>query len=449
MVVIILFLFLSLLGSALFFNNKRVISISILFFFITDGFQIIPLDWMEMGNMKDFAILQSLLIFSVLVIKDKSIISMKLSRVNLGLILFFICLFVIWCVNVAILKVPLKETLISMRTVVLLIAFFFFQKLSEKEILSVKSILLFITTIQCFLFIFQIILQEQILNGFFGGGFTNIGDFKYLRCYNIPYLLPYFFFQVYFTDLVSGKLKTFLRILFLITLLLPMHRAWVLSLFIVSCYGIFLKVNSQKKFLKYMLILAVFLSPAAGFLINKFLFSQKTINDINSIASGSFDDFDYNLDGSSTLFYRFAHLYERLCYISEEKVTLLFGGGWMSENSDLARDLNFFITIYDSEKDINYMVLTPDIAWSMMFFRLGVFGVIVYMFFYGALIWYFYKWRKNLDFAIGTHLFLIFTIFTSFTSIELFTFWPMLLPALDYALSLRHDLKKHSLSAKL
>ena len=445
-----LFLFFSLTGSVLFLSGKRTFSMFIFFFFVTLGFQLIPLEVLETAEIKDFAILQGTIIFFGLLLKERSEILAKKSRVDLWLLCFWLTLFVIWIVNLTILKIPLFSTITTGRIFLFLTAFYFFRKLTEQEIRSIKQILLFVTIIQCFLFICQIVLGEQILNGFYGGGKVSFAGFKIPRGYNIPYLLPYFLFQVFFTDLAKGRFKIFLQALFFLTLVLPMHRSWIASLFVVLIYGMFIKINSKEKLLKYTFIFLIVFLPVAGFFMKNLLMSSRTMDDIDIVLSLSseaidiYEDFDVETDSENTLFYRFSHLFERIYYISQTKTTLLFGGGWMDENSNLAKKLDFMLITSNRETNEEYMINTPDIAWSMLFFRLGLIGIATYMAFYITLIIFFFKRKHKQGPAIGVHLFLIFTLFTSFTSVELYTLWPLLLPALDYVLCLKKETEKYN-----
>lgn len=433
-----IFILLAITGFVLYVVGQRVLSLVIFFFFITNGYQFLPLEIFEteigIKQALDYAIIQAFFIFIFCLIKDYRLLFIKESIVNRWLLFFILTFGVIIVFNILILGIPIGQVIKTVRPYILLSVFYSFRILSAKDYQTIKNFLMLVTVLQCFLFIAQIFLNEQILNGYFGGGKIEIGEIELTRCYNIPMLLPYFLFQALFAtnNETKDNFKIFIQILFFFTLLMPMHRSWILSLLTVMMYGIFLKANTQKKLVKYILLFGILLLPIGGVIIDRFQ-SSNIKEDIQSATSGSFEDFDFDLDSENTLFYRFAHLYERLFYISEDWKTLLLGGGLMAEESDEAKELNFFVTFYSNETRTEMVISTPDIAWSMMFFRLGIMGTLFYMAFYCSLMIFFYKYRKDLNMAIGTYLFLIFTIFTSFTSVELITIWPLMLPALDYA----------------
>ena len=448
-----IFIILAIIGFVLYVVGQRILSLVIFFFFITNGYQFLPLELFEteigIKQALDYAIIQAFLIFIFCLIKDYRVLSIKDNFVNRWLLFFILTFGVIIVFNILILGIPVGQVLKTIRPYILLSVFYSFRVLSTKDFQTIKNFLMLVTVLQCFLFIAQVFLNEQFLNGYFGGSKMEIGEIELTRCYNIPMLLPYFLFQALFSTSNKSKdsFKVFTQILFFFTLLMPMHRSWILSLLTVVMYGIFLKANTQKKLVKYILLFGIFLLPIGGMILDRFQ-SSNIKEDINSATSGSFEDFDFDLDSENTLFYRVAHLYERLFYISEDWKTLLWGGGLMTEESDEAKDLNFFVTFYSNETRTEMMISTPDIAWSMMFFRLGTVGTLFYMFFYCSLMFFFYKYRKNLNMAIGTYLFLIFTIFTSFTSVELITIWPLMLPALDYAQGMAR-IKKDELSTSM
>ena len=103
----------------------------------------------------------------------------------------------------------------------------------------------------------------------------------------------------------------------------------------------------------------------------------------------------------------------------------------MREETPQAEQLNFFVTYFDSDTKTEYMVATPDIAWVMIVFRLGLIGTVAFILFFSKFSSFFLTKRKIVSFSLGTHLFWLFLLFVSFTGSDLAYIWPFLMPFLD------------------
>jgi len=431
MIFTILFSILILAGFFLFIIGQRVWSIIILFFFITDGYQLLPLEEMKLTSTSDFAIAQSLLIFLFYIFVKKSINFKEKDLINKAIKYLTIILIIIILINILVLKISPIDCIVTLRPLLFLTTFYFLSFVSKNEFDLLKQIFLGITVVQSVLFIIQVFTNIQLLNGYYGGEYLDLGFVIIPRCYNFPLFLPYFLFQVYFSNMKKGPLLLGLQILFPLTILLPQHRSMIGVLIVLFLYGILVKRGSLIKSLKYIAIFVVFFFLLKSVLSERFN-AGNISDDIEQVFTGSFEDFDLEKDAESTMFYRVAMLTERLFYISERPITALFGGGLMRESSAQANQLNFFVIYFDPDTNTDYMVSTPDIAWSMIVFRLGLIGSIGFILFYSSLTSFFLKKRKESDFSFATHIFMLFLLLTSFTGSDLFKIWPFILPLLDY-----------------
>lgn len=431
MVFNILFTILLFVSIFLFITGRKIESIFILFFFFTDGFQLLPLDDMKIGGLGDFAIAQTLL----LALYARFFGGVRLHQLGLKIVrplkILFITLGIICISNIFYLKISPVDCIVTLRPFIFLLAFYFLPMLDDDDISKLKKTLFYITIFQSVLFILQVIFNVQILNGYFGGEMLNFGLFSIPRCYNFPFLLPYFLFQIFFSDLAKGSLKLPVQLLFVFTIILPQHRSMIAVLVVLFLYAILVKRGSLVKSLKYIAIFVILFFALKTFLSERFD-SGTASDDIEQAINGSFEDFDLERDAESTMFYRVAMLSERLYYISDNPITALFGGGLMREGTPKAEQLNFFVIYFDAITRTDYQVSTPDIAWSMIFFRFGFAGAIVFILFFSSITGFLKRNHSLTDYALPSHLFMLFLIFTSFTGSDLYKIWPFLLPIIDY-----------------
>lgn len=427
----IIFSLILVIGILLFIFGRRTESLLILFFFFTDGFQLLPLDDMKIGGLGDFAIAQTL----ILALYFRFVNGVRLKDLGLKIVkplkILFLILALVCISNVFYLKISPVDCIVTLRPFIFLFGFYFLTSIESFEVEKLKKILLYITVLQSVLFILQVILNVQILNGYFGGEMLNFGLVSIPRCYNFPIFLPYFLFQAFFSDFGKGNMRLFMQILFVTTILLPQHRSMIAVLVLLFLYAILVKRGSLIKSIKYIVIFGLLFVGLKSFLSERFN-SGTASDDIEQAINGSFEDFDLEKDAESTMFYRVAMLSERLYYIFDNPVTAALGGGLMREGTPKAEQLNFFVIYFDAITRTDYQVSTPDIAWSMIFFRFGIVGALAFIFFFSSLAAYFKRNKSETEFALATHLFLLFIILTSFTGAELYKIWPFILPIIDY-----------------
>ncbi len=429
MVFTLVFLLLAIVGIALFIFGKSVSSLLILFFFITDGYQLLPLEALKIGGLVDYALVQVVGTFLYFAFVKKSIVFQMQDRVTKAILILFFVLLIIVFVNVVFLGISPVDCVVSLRNFAFLLAFFLFPFVTLSEYKRINTFLLYITAVLSLIYIVQVFINVPLLNGYYGGGAMDLGFITIPRCYNYPVLLPYFFFQVYFSDMSDRKIRLALQVLFSFAILLPQHRSMIASLVILMLLGFIVRRGSLVKSLKYVVICVLLFIGLKSVMGDRF--STTATDDIEQVLSGNYADFDFEKDNESTLFYRFAMLSERVFYITDRGLTTIFGGGLMREGTPKSIGLNFYITYFDDAVNMEYMVSTPDISWSMMIFRLGMLGTFVFVYFFSILSVSLFRFRFVSFASVGSFLFLLFLFFTSFTGAYLYYIWPFLLPLLD------------------
>lgn len=124
----------------------------------------------------------------------------------------------------------------------------------------------------------------------------------------------------------------------------------------------------------------------------------------------SLDENDMHADNFS---FRILHARERLIYISQDPVLLFRGIGFVAEKN-MKKEI-FNVGLYDRELKKIRQIDTGDIAWSLIFCRLGIGGLCIFLLFYFKLILVFWEKRgNNLICAYMESMLIVFLCFTSF-----------------------------------
>jgi hypothetical protein len=269
----------------------------------------------------------------------------------------------------------------------------------------------------------QVITGEVILTGSAGGSLMK--DVGFRRFYNLPSLIYYFVFYAIFNNPFESKNKKKLSIVIIvITLMLPLHRVLLTSFWLLVFWGIFLWSGGLKGSIKYIFIVVLCLLPFVNILLTRF--EKNTQSDVNQIIIGDFAEYvevgtDMEMVENATMLFRIAHFYERFMYVIEDKRYIVFGAGYMSEDSALADALDFNIGLMDYESRV-LQVDSPDISWSSLVLRFGIVGTLVYLCFFTALIVFCWKKRKW-KLGMCSFLYLMLVFFTSISSSEFYHAW--------------------------
>jgi hypothetical protein len=412
-------IFIPLLFIAIFFylNGKRISSVILFFFFLTDGFQIIPLELFDtklgIDKPTDFCVLYTIILWIYGLLNYFGFIPQK-DKISKTIFLFlgFIVLGIF--INRYVYIVPWENIVRTVRFFFIILSYFIFIRLKKEEIEKIHRILFLIALMQSILFISQVIFGEAILTGYAGGGkMIGIG-FK--RFYNLPYLIYYFVFYALFKNPYTGTKKLISTSLLVIAFLLPMHRGWIIAFVLLYFLGSYLH-NGFKGLIKYFFIGFLFVIPLSAQIISRFE-KGGTDNDFKNVISGNYKLYLENTIsfGDATFLYRMVHFYERFMFILSDNKYIIFGLGYMTEDSPITNERFNFMIGLPSEKNLSAIeqLDTPDIAWSNLFVRFGVLGTIIYLLFFFSLIVFFWKTNKKDNIVPISFLFLLFL--TSITS---------------------------------
>lgn len=413
----------------LYLNGNRTLSVIAFFFFLFDGFQIIPEDFFETGmgisKSADFALLYTVFLFIYGCINYKNYIPInKLTTLIAGYLLFVLCIIVI---SYFVYRIPLVEIVRTSRYYLFALSYFVIRRLTKEEIDSVLKILFCVVVVQSLLFTIQGFTGIALLTGA-----VNHKSAKLItRFYNLPLMLYFFVFYGIFNNPFNGKYKYVTAIICIICVYMPLHRSLTISFIAILILGIFLKIGKIKRLMSYLPILLICFIPLITIIGAQL--ASRTINDINSVTTGEFVDIeDIELGEESTLLFRIAHFYERYMYITEKPIEAAFGSGLMSEDSKYTNNkFNFIIGLENEETGGIVQLETSDIAWSNLIIRYGIIGTLIYLTIYISIMIFNFKHRKEYI-ALSTFLYLLLLFFTSITSDQLYYIYMLIFPFMIY-----------------
>lgn len=431
-----LFIPILITGIILYLSGRRTLSIVIFFFFLFDGFQIIPEKLFETGlgisKSTDFALLYIVFLFIYSLINTPNFIPInKLTILLGGYLLFIACLIGI---SYYIYHIPFSEIVRTSRYYLFAISYFVLRKLTLKEIDSILKVLFCIVVFQSILFTIQ--------------GFTGIAlltravDHKsaklITRFYNSPLMLYFFVFYGIFNNPFSGKYKYISALICIVCVYMPLHRSLTISFVFILIIGLLLKIGHFKRLLSYLPILLLCIIPLIA--VSGIQLASRTVNDINSVTTGEFMDIEeVELGEESTLLFRMAHFYERYMHILEKPIETAFGSGLMAEESNYTNKKFDFIIGLENEKTGEIVQLeTSDIAWSNLIIRYGIIGTLIYLTIYISIMIFYYKHRKA-RYALSTFLYLLLLLFTSITSNQLYYVYMLVFPFMFFDMTLEEN----------
>ena len=200
-----LFIPILIAGIILYLSGKRTLSVVIFFFFLFDGFQIIPEELFETGmgisKSADFALLYTVFLFIYGLLNSPKFIPVNKLTLLLGGYLFFIvCLIGI---SYFIYRIPLSEIIRTSRYYLFALSYFVLRKLTPEEIGSILKILFCIVVFQSILFTIQGFTGIALLTG----AISHKSAKLITRFYNSPLMLYFFVFYGIFNNPFSGKCK--------------------------------------------------------------------------------------------------------------------------------------------------------------------------------------------------------------------------------------------------
>ena len=408
-----------LLAIGLFLTRRYYYPLLIFFGFVTNGYQIIPVDFLLAGGptnkLTDLA-----LVFLLVALVSRSRVlwlAMRQEKVFhwLGLFVLFITVDGIYSIGSE--GYEVWGVLSVFRVNLFLLSFGLFFVVPTPVLKRVFHIIAILTVIQSVIFLLQIPLNQTLLNSTMAGSAVSTKTLDtFTRFYNVPvFLTPVLFYYLFQFRCQSRVVHGFVLFILLATVVAPMHRNYVFAIMVVtSLYVIFQQKRTQR---------ALYLTASAAI-----IFSFSTLDIVSQRASEGFNDFNKTFTtgqslattdyGENTFAYRIAHLFERINYVLAKPGGYVFGIGLLGEDTKQASKLSFEVGAYDERIGRVSQINTGDIAWSLLILQVGFAGTLLFVTVLVQFARLFYRYRLEPFGPVGL-LSLMTTFLISFAGTEL------------------------------
>ncbi|MFW9928431.1 MAG: hypothetical protein ACFFD1_03485 [Candidatus Thorarchaeota archaeon] len=296
-----------------------------------------------------------------------------------------------------------------------------FYYIPDKEIKKLIDYLLYALVIISVIMLIEFFLDIQILGKEIKTEYLTPGFL--IERGSLPTILLMFFLFLLFSKYYKFKrgTKYFYIAIFSAVLVTSIIRSWLFA----GVIGTFLIFYLQEKFrfkylFKAIIITGVLMLVIFSSTITRERFTQG-IEDVQS----------FNLTSSvhGNFSYRMLMAAERISYVLQSFQYEVFGIGNVTEYNF---PNTFIVGLRDRSGRITQLD-TGDIAWSLLFLRLGVFGTLIYLIFYTKILTTFYRLKLNNPIAVTTFTYLIINLaIISFASSDITSGWFWLFPLLMY-----------------
>lgn len=426
------FIGLLLFSLFLYIRRFRVSAVLIFFFFITSGFNLVPDEFVDLGTpltkSTDYAffLLLGFLSIGLLFIKN----FFKIDTFTKILIILFSFLFLCIVYNIFIIRVPIGEIIRTVRYLFFWLAFFVFRSLSKEELENLLKILFSVTAIISVIYLFQIVIGENILVETVTGKTSFLGiEFK--RFYNQPALIYFCSFYALYNNPFKGGLK-FLTIVIIIAALFGAFHRNIIGFFFISVgVGFLLRMSTVDR-LKILSVGGILILLIVVFLGSRFV-KSRTFIDIQTVMTQDISevDIDFRELDNATFTFRIAHLFERNESIKENPLRMLFGAALLTEDSRMVDKMfDFQVGVVEEITSEIVQIDTGDISYSFLLLRYGYLGTLINLLPFLYFFYYFYRNKEN-NWGFFSLLYLVMIFGASFFSSNLIIPSIFLMPMLS------------------
>lgn len=193
-------------------------------------------------------------------------------------------------------------------------------------------------------------------------------------------------------------------VIFLSPILLSLKMTYAVS--VVAIYAIYILVSSNWSAIQRFAVGVCLVGAIAMFFTVADSFQERFVSlteNADTISQG---------ESSDNFTYRILHALERYDYIVREPETIVRGLGFVSE-TNFKREV-FSIGLLSEQTNGVIQLDTGDIAWSLLFVRLGLVGLAFYLLMYFRIIGQFGKHMRNNRFnGFFFSMLLVFLLFSS------------------------------------
>jgi hypothetical protein len=400
-------------------RNSGAATLTILFFLITNGAQILPaesLTWpFPIEKPYDYALV---LMFALAV--ESGLQSGKI-RVNdsVGAVAtIFLCFLAVSAAYGIFADLNTsKNTLQVGRSYCGIVAIFAVRRYSRRQFEALFLAIVATTIGLCFLYLLQPLYGAELINSRTGSGEVVMKmEDAGARFYNTPIFLPVSIFLLvcYWRSIDAPFLKPISLLILVAALLVSQHRGYALGILfsVVVVSGI---RGGAKGWVLLAVAAVVAITAVQISEVLRNRLSDGFVDLVETIDLVGVED-DQVVYKNTTLF-RITHFSERLDLILDSTRTIIFGVGLMSDNSPNAYLLPLrFGLVSDGSREI-IKIDTADITWSLVILQLGVVGTAILTYLYVAVV------RRMVNYKIdpaarAAQMLVVQWLFSSFTSTE-------------------------------
>jgi hypothetical protein len=392
--------------------KKRYIGSMLIFWFLLlEGFQVIPLGVLTFGFFSGTTIDAALICFLLLLVLRVRIWinNWSIAPSVLKAIAFFLVLLVLNTLYGYLNGYSVIDIFRGARLYLFLGSFLMFVEMPLQDILKVMKFLIIITFFQSILFLMQVVTGVSLLQG---PEALVMEDDNYIRFYNLPKLLDFALLisLFWFPFDLSRKLRYLFIAVFILTLIAPLHRGYLLAWFLSLIFSSLYFNNYIEKF-KYVTLMAVVAGVVLSIELvrNRLYEAMVQFSVLTEVFSGNV------IYESNTFIYRINHLMERIDLVNLRALGWLFGIGLIDDHAPQAANLPLNYGLPDPITGNIIKVYTPDLVWSMLILTMGYIGAILYLNIFGNILYSYAKIVAEVKLKKVLFTLILIAILTSFT----------------------------------
>jgi hypothetical protein len=383
-------------------SGKTWLAVFLLFFLMTAGFQMIPVNWMVIPGLGITKSYDWVLLFTgaVLLLRPQVFFRFSLWKNFRLMVIYFLFLLLALVYSIFVKEIEVSVTMRVFRNFAFFITLLLFVHLQPADFQKIWRLVIYATTIAAVLYCLQPFLHVLLLNQVSND--IAIEDVEpVVRFYNVPvFICPVIFFLFFPKHIAPVKFRNIQLVINVTAILLTEHRNLMVA--VVLCLILYLFMNNKLKPGAAILYGAL----ATGILIaaDEYMGQRlsKGLEDIgNSSSQRQVVAFqDVALSDLSTTEFRKLLFMERLHFVTKNETRSVFGIGLMTDDSKKARSLRFYIGIPDDDGNVS-QVANIDIAWATMLLQLGIVGTALFILIHLFLLKAFWTQRKNIYMQAG------------------------------------------------
>lgn len=394
---------------------KRYLSVFLLFFLATAGFQMVPVNLITLPRMGISKAYDWVLLFAAIVFffQPKILAVSPIWKHFKILIVFGLILVILFCYSIFIRDIEVEVSVRVFRNFIIFIVLFLFIPLQLSDYKKIFQLIIYATSIASFLYCMQLVLQTSLLNKVTSDLSAGEGAEVITRYYNVPvFVYPVIFFLFYLKHVFYIKYRTILLCINVLAVLCTQHRNLIVA--VALCYFLFLVMNNRMK-IQYAV---VYLLIGGGLFVGAdSLMNQRFSKGFENISRLSLNTSDVNfrnvsLSDLTTTEFRKLIFVERLDFILKDETRSVFGIGLITDDSQKAKALKFYIGVPDDDGNIS-QISNVDIVWASMLLQLGISGTLIFVLVYLSLFKKIYVQRTDSYMQVGM-LYLVTLFITSF-----------------------------------